>query len=277
MQPQIAHLCVISIVNSKYIYSTYLVQKKHRGGAVVLETTVAAEREDNITQKSETPGMCCANGKHNALVQLFKIALDRIPSDNHKIVIRADRTPFGEHARQFNAPTIDEVAIVILDDQFQSRDIVLHRRNDQLQRVSELHRSYDALQYPILHWKGDDGYHINIPKIDARTAEIPDQTVDPEYVNKGSDIAVFGVAGDNRNDEITQYQMGRYISSNEAFWRIMSFPMHERHPVVVHLAVRLENGQRLYFNEANVLERAAHPPATTLTVFFNYAKLIHLR
>ncbi|GBP70294.1 Mariner Mos1 transposase [Eumeta japonica] len=52
MQPQIAHLCVISIVNSKYIYSTYLVQKKHRGGAVVLETTVAAEREDNITQKT---------------------------------------------------------------------------------------------------------------------------------------------------------------------------------------------------------------------------------
>ncbi|GBP75448.1 hypothetical protein EVAR_53260_1 [Eumeta japonica] len=81
-------------------------------------------------------------------------------------------------------------------------------------------------------------------------------------------MAVFGVAGDNRNDEITQYQMGRYISSNEAVWRIMSFPMHERHPVVVHLAVHLKNSQRIYFNEANVLERAAHPPATTLTAFF---------
>ncbi|XP_022818060.1 uncharacterized protein LOC111363010 isoform X1 [Spodoptera litura] len=109
--------------------------------------------------------------QHNALVQLFKIALDRMPTDNHKIVIRADRTPFGEHARRFNAPTIDEVAIVILGDQFQSRDIVLHRRNEQLQRVSELHRSYDALQYPILHWKGDDGYHINIPMIDPRTGK----------------------------------------------------------------------------------------------------------
>lgn len=82
-------------------------------------------------------------------------------------------------------------------------------------------------------------------------------------------MAVFGVAGDSRNDEITQYQMGRYISSNEAVWRIMSFPMHGRHPVVVHLAVHLENGQRVYFNEANVLERAAQPPATT--------KLIRLR
>ena len=110
--------------------------------------------------------------QHNGLVQLFKTALDRMPSDNHKLVIRADKTPFGEHARRFNAPTIDEVAIVIVGEQFSSRDIVLHRRNEQLQRVSELHRSYDALQYPLLHWKGDDGYHINIPMIDPLTGNI---------------------------------------------------------------------------------------------------------
>ncbi len=48
-----------------------------------------------------------------------------------------------------------------------------------------------------------------------------------KYVNKGSDMTVFGVAGDNKKDQITQYQMGRYISSNEAVWRIMSFPMYE--------------------------------------------------
>lgn len=48
-----------------------------------------------------------------------------------------------------------------------------------------------------------------------------------KYVNKGSDMAVFGVADANRNDEITQFQMGRYISSNEAIWRIFSFPIHE--------------------------------------------------
>lgn len=110
--------------------------------------------------------------QHNGLVQLFKTALDLMPSDNHRIVIRADKTPFGEHARRFNAPTIDEVAIVIVGEQFLSRDIVLHRRNEQLQCVSELHRSYDALQYPLLHWKGDDGYHINIPMIDPRTGNI---------------------------------------------------------------------------------------------------------
>lgn len=109
--------------------------------------------------------------EHNELIRLFKIALDRMPSDNHRIVIRADKTPMGQHARRFNAPTIDEVAIVIVGEQFESRDIVLHRRNEQLQRVSELHRSYDALQYPILFWRGDDGYHINMRLINPTTGK----------------------------------------------------------------------------------------------------------
>lgn len=66
-------------------------------------------------------------------------------------------------------------------------------------------------------------------------------------------MAIFAVGADNRNDEIAQYQMGRYISSNEAIWRILSFPIHEIHPTVVHLAVHLGNGQRAYFTTENVL------------------------
>lgn len=79
-------------------------------------------------------------------------------------------------------------------------------------------------------------------------------------------MAVFAMQ--NRNDEIQQFQMGRYISSNEAVWRILGFPIHERHPTVFHLAVHLENGQRVYFTRANAQDRAAAPPATTLTAFF---------
>jgi len=98
----------------------------------------------------------------NELVRLFQTALDRMPSDNHAIVISADKKPPGLHAGRFNAPTIDDVAIVIVGDEFNSRDIVLHRRNNQLQRVSETHRCYDALQYPLLFCRGEDGYHLNI-------------------------------------------------------------------------------------------------------------------
>lgn len=89
-----------------------------------------------------------------------------------------------------------------------------------------------------------------------------------KYVNKGSDMAVFGASDPKRNDEIHQYQMGRYISSNEAIWRIFSFSIHERHPTVVHLAVHLENGQRVYFTAQNAAQVAQAPPNTTLTAFF---------
>lgn len=108
----------------------------------------------------------------NELVALFRTALDRMPSDNHKIVIRADKAPAGQHAGRFNAPTIDEVAIVIVDENLNNRDIVLHRRNDQLQRVSETHRSYDALQYPILFWQGEDGYHFSMKMINPVTGKL---------------------------------------------------------------------------------------------------------
>ncbi|GBP87697.1 ATP-dependent DNA helicase pif1 [Eumeta japonica] len=65
-----------------------------------------------------------------------------------------------------------------------------------------------------------------------------------KYVTKGSDMAVFGIASENANDEISNFQMGRYVT------------------------VHLENGQRVYFTEANAAQRAERPPSTTLTSFF---------
>jgi hypothetical protein len=41
----------------------------------------------------------------------------------------------------------------------------------QLQRIHETHRSYDALQYPLMFWKGDDGYHFNIKMINSLSGE----------------------------------------------------------------------------------------------------------
>ncbi|CAF4623132.1 unnamed protein product, partial [Rotaria sp. Silwood2] len=92
----------------------------------------------------EAPGMCCSNGKdderkqadrrcktnpgtrgdivvklqqmlhpHNTYAHSFKTALERIPSDEYKVIIKADKTPVGEHARRFNEPLINEVAVVI--------------------------------------------------------------------------------------------------------------------------------------------------------------------
>lgn len=64
----------------------------------------------------------------------------------------------------------------------------------------------------------------------------------------------------NQNDEITLYQIGRYISSNEAAWRLFGFPIHERDPAVIQLAVHLENSQRVFFTNETAINLAKNPP-----------------
>ena len=89
-----------------------------------------------------------------------------------------------------------------------------------------------------------------------------------KYVHKGQDMAVFGVRPQDTNDEITCFQAARYISTNEAVWRICAFPIHHHHPAVQKLHVHLENGQRVTFNAENAADQAEQPPKTTLTEFF---------
>lgn len=100
---------------------------------------------------------------HNNLIKEFKTAKENIPSDDYKIVIRADRVPRGEHERRYNVPTVNEVAILIVGNN--SRDIVLCTRDNALSRINDCHIYYDALQYPLIFWKGQPGYHFNIPLI----------------------------------------------------------------------------------------------------------------
>ena len=107
--------------------------------------------------------------QYNRLITFFIIALYLMLSKNHNIVIRADKTPVGPHARRFNAPTIDGVAIERVGENSEDRNIDLQRRNYQLQRLHETHRSYVALQCPILFSKGEYGYHFSIKKINPDT------------------------------------------------------------------------------------------------------------
>ncbi|GAB0089112.1 LOC105227208 [Sergentomyia squamirostris] len=90
-----------------------------------------------------------------------------MPSNDYKLVIHADRTPAGEHERRYNSPNVNEIAAVITNEECAKRDIVLQRQNNRLQRISEIHPSYDALQYPLIFWKGEDGYDINYKQINA--------------------------------------------------------------------------------------------------------------
>ena len=93
-----------------------------------------------------------------------------------------------------------------------------------------------------------------------------------KYINKGADRAVFVLGqtnGDNEINEVETFQTGRYISSNEAAWRIFGFPIHERYPPIEHLDIHLENGQRVYYTPENAAQIAQAPARQTkLTAFF---------
>ena len=92
-----------------------------------------------------------------------------------------------------------------------------------------------------------------------------------KYTNKGSDQATFTLA--RENDEVYKYETGRYISTSEATWRVLSFDIHEHFPAVEHLSVHVENGQWVYFKTtANIEKILNQPPTITLTGFFDLCK-----
>nr|XP_018910130.1 PREDICTED: uncharacterized protein LOC109039193 [Bemisia tabaci] len=92
-----------------------------------------------------------------------------------------------------------------------------------------------------------------------------------KYVHKKSDEATCVI--ENKNDEIQQFQSGRFISSSEAVWRILTFKIHNRYPPVMHLSVHGENEQRVYFTPKNMSEIVANPPQTTLIGFFKLCQV----
>ncbi|XP_032312027.2 uncharacterized protein LOC116656476 [Drosophila ananassae] len=112
--------------------------------------------------------------EHDNLLKLFKSHMHKLESDNHAIVINPDRTPAGENTRRSNAPVVNGVAGIMVGDRTATRQIVIQRRNNDnnnnnLQFISDTHRSYDALPYPLIFWKGQDGYCVNIKQRDPVT------------------------------------------------------------------------------------------------------------
>ncbi|GFS40826.1 helitron_like_N domain-containing protein [Nephila pilipes] len=100
-------------------------------------------------------------------MKIFKTHMHKLESDNHAIVINPDKTPAGEQIRRFNAPVADDVAGIMVGDRTGAREIVILRRNNNnLQFIADTQRSYDTLQHPLIFWKGQDGYSINIKQQD---------------------------------------------------------------------------------------------------------------
>ncbi len=103
----------------------------------------------------------------NPYIHVFRQARDIFQTSetsNVSMVIHSDRT---QDLRRYGAPTSSDVAALMIGDGHDinpsNRDILLGTHEGGLQRISELHPSYDALHYVLLFPKGDDGWHADIP------------------------------------------------------------------------------------------------------------------
>ncbi|GFT44406.1 ATP-dependent DNA helicase [Trichonephila clavipes] len=67
--------------------------------------------------------------------------------------------------------------------------------------------------------------------------------------------------------------MGRYINSNEAAWRILNFPIHERYPTVIHLSVHLKKRQESTSQKNQVTDAIGR----VYTVHPSNSECFHLR
>ncbi|GFW00789.1 helitron_like_N domain-containing protein [Trichonephila clavipes] len=86
----------------------------------------------------------------NILVHGFKMAKDRVTSDNYNVGIHPNRIPRGEHERRFNAPTTKEIAAVVVSrEQTAFLDIAIQAHDRWLSRVPGTHRFNQLPSCPL--------------------------------------------------------------------------------------------------------------------------------
>ncbi|XP_050233165.1 uncharacterized protein LOC126681661 [Mercurialis annua] len=96
-----------------------------------------------------------------------------------------------------------------------------------------------------------------------------------KYIYKGHDRVAVNIAHDedaNQIDEIKQFQDARWVSAQEAMWRIYEFELNQMHPAVINLQLHLPNKQSVAFWKGQDLRYVAdseHNKKTMLTEFFH--------
>src|ERR1044071_5910281 len=123
----------------------------------------------------------------NSLVKSYRMARDcfqKNPDAQVKLRLNGMRK---EDGRTYNLPMVSEVAGLIIGDlneKTDKRDIIVQTIDGKLKRVSELHPSYLALQYPLLLPYGDDGYRIDILH---KNVPLPNESSSSNSKNKKDD------------------------------------------------------------------------------------------
>ncbi|GFW43562.1 helitron_like_N domain-containing protein [Trichonephila clavipes] len=102
----------------------------------------------------------------------------------------------------------------------------------QSAKIDDTHRSYDALQYPLMFWQGDDGYHFQLRQRNPSTGAFTERKV--TAMDFYTYRIMYRASGFNiilrSNDLFQQYIVGmfakiesehlRYIQCNQTKLRV---------------------------------------------------------
>ncbi|XP_047258389.1 uncharacterized protein LOC124890644, partial [Capsicum annuum] len=129
----------------------------------------------------------------------------------------------------------------------------------------------------------EDGYPIYRRREDGRTIKKDGIGLDNrsikylfKYVNKGNDCvtATFSQSANEEDssnvDEINMYYDCRYISSSEASWRILEFPIQYRQSLAERLAFHLKNEQNVIFSDDDPINDVTNRPSARKSMFLSW-------
>lgn len=97
----------------------------------------------------------------NPYLQDFRhiVELEDTALFNASVVINPEAKPTDEHRRLHNR-NLHEVAVLV-DENANSKDLVVNLRGGGLMEVKDTHRSYNALHFILLLPYGTDGWTVN--------------------------------------------------------------------------------------------------------------------
>ncbi|KAM0852916.1 hypothetical protein ACQ4PT_051439 [Festuca glaucescens] len=102
----------------------------------------------------------------NDLVKKFRMASERIKGNEDEHVAIRLVAPSEGDGPQYSLPSTNHLAALLvgpLDLEAPTRDIVIHNRQEGLERISCLHPAFMSLQYPLLFPYAERGFHLDIP------------------------------------------------------------------------------------------------------------------
>ncbi|PWA95062.1 hypothetical protein CTI12_AA010730 [Artemisia annua] len=112
--------------------------------------------------------------EHNQLMQLFRTARDKMAEANiPEFKVRL----FGVvGSRQHELPAGDSIGAIVFEggpDVETEFDVVVEQNDRQLKQVSKLNASYMSMQFPLLFFFGEDGYHLGRVLLSRGTSSDP--------------------------------------------------------------------------------------------------------